>query len=160
MSHCVNWSTRDLLSGWEEGRTSDIVLLEDCASAVGGFEEVAKTFVNDMRKAGVTVCKAADFYVKIADITKADVDSDSLKRSLSQRGKRFCRQQTGFASKAGAAGLMDGVPFQDNFSGGLALFIIDPQVDFHEGGSLAVTGATEDSKKIAALISRLKDKIE
>lgn len=32
------------------------------------------------------------------------------------------------------------------------LLIIDPQNDFHEGGSLAVKGALEDSKKIAGLI--------
>mmetsp|Transcript_22779 Transcript_22779/g.59457 ORF Transcript_22779/g.59457 Transcript_22779/m.59457 type:complete len:628 (+) Transcript_22779:69-1952(+) len=160
MSHCVNWSTRDLLSGWEQGRISDIILLEDCASPVGGFEEVARHFVDDMRKAGITVCKAADFNGKTAEIGKAEMDPDAFNKSLSQRGKRLCRQQTGFASKAGAAGLMDGVPLQDNFSGGLALFIIDPQVDFHEGGSLAVTGATEDSRKIAALIRKFKEKIE
>ena len=33
------------------------------------------------------------------------------------------------------------------------LLIIDPQVDFHEGGTLAVTGATADSKRIAAMIT-------
>jgi len=33
-----------------------------------------------------------------------------------------------------------------------ALFIVDPQVDFHEGGSLAVPGASKDSDKIANLI--------
>jgi len=32
------------------------------------------------------------------------------------------------------------------------LLIIDPQNDFHEGGSLAVKGALEDSERIAALI--------
>jgi len=32
------------------------------------------------------------------------------------------------------------------------LLIIDPQNDFHEGGSLAVNGATEDSERIAGLI--------
>jgi len=33
------------------------------------------------------------------------------------------------------------------------LLIIDPQNDFHEGGSLAVTGATADSARIANLIT-------
>jgi nicotinamidase/pyrazinamidase len=33
------------------------------------------------------------------------------------------------------------------------LLIIDPQRDFHEGGSLAVTGATADSERISALIA-------
>jgi len=33
------------------------------------------------------------------------------------------------------------------------LIIIDPQKDFHEGGSLAVAGAKEDAKRIAGLIT-------
>lgn len=35
---------------------------------------------------------------------------------------------------------------------GTILLIIDPQNDFHEGGSLAVAGATDDSTRIANLI--------
>jgi len=63
MSHCVNHSVRDLLSGWPKGRSSDIILLEDGASAVTGFEADAKKFVKDMKDAGLTVCKTleADF---------------------------------------------------------------------------------------------------
>ena len=37
----------------------------------------------------------------------------------------------------------------------ISIFIyitIDPQIDFHEGGSLAVPGALEDSKRIAKMI--------
>ena len=37
------------------------------------------------------------------------------------------------------------------------LLIIDAQVDFHEGGSLAVTGATGDSERTAALIDGCGD---
>lgn len=33
------------------------------------------------------------------------------------------------------------------------LVIVDPQVDFHEGGSLAVAGATADSKRLAQFIT-------
>lgn len=33
------------------------------------------------------------------------------------------------------------------------LFIIDPQIDFHEGGTLAVNGALADSERIAKLIN-------
>ena len=39
------------------------------------------------------------------------------------------------------------------------LFIIDPQVDFHPGGSLAVPGADEDSKRIADMIKKNKHNI-
>lgn len=37
--------------------------------------------------------------------------------------------------------------------GGTALLIVDPQMDFHEGGSLAVPGASADAKRIAQLIT-------
>lgn len=37
--------------------------------------------------------------------------------------------------------------------GGTALLIVDPQNDFHEGGSLAVPGANEDAERIAKLIT-------
>ena len=36
----------------------------------------------------------------------------------------------------------------------LILLIIDPQHDFHPGGSLAIPGADEDSARIAAFIDR------
>jgi nicotinamidase-related amidase len=35
---------------------------------------------------------------------------------------------------------------------GTVLLVIDPQIDFHPGGSLAVPGANEDSERIASLI--------
>merc|ERR1712032_1748331 len=149
LSHCVNWSTRDLLSGWEADRVGDIILLEDCASAVAGFEAVARTFVSDMRAAGVTVCNASEFNNKIADVT-----------AIQQQDSGGTSHVKVFASKAGAAGLMDGAPVQDTFSAGLALFIIDPQVDFHEGGSLTVPGATADSGRIVELIRRFQNDIE
>merc|ERR1712196_300285 len=57
-SHCVNWSVRHLLEAWPQGRESDIILLNDCCSAVPSFEDVANEFEADMRKAGVTVTKA------------------------------------------------------------------------------------------------------
>lgn len=37
--------------------------------------------------------------------------------------------------------------------GGTALLIVDPQVDFHEGGSLAVPGAGDDAERIAHFIA-------
>jgi nicotinamidase-related amidase len=147
LSHCVNWSTRDLLSGWSKERVGDIVLLQDCATAVPGFEEAASAFVGEMRTAGVTVCKAEQFFEIGSKVLPGAASLDAIPYPD--------------ASLAGAAGMMDGVPNgEDNFKGGLALFIIDPQVDFHEGGSLAITGATEDSRKIANLIRKNTTKIE
>jgi len=40
-----------------------------------------------------------------------------------------------------------------------ALVIVDPQVDFHEGGSLGVNGANDDSERIANLIKGCIDDI-
>eukprot|EP00747_Dinoflagellata_sp_TGD_P183818 gnl/TRDRNA2_/TRDRNA2_38971_c0_seq1.p1 gnl/TRDRNA2_/TRDRNA2_38971_c0~~gnl/TRDRNA2_/TRDRNA2_38971_c0_seq1.p1 ORF type:complete len:321 (+),score=58.02 gnl/TRDRNA2_/TRDRNA2_38971_c0_seq1:133-963(+) len=60
-SHCVNYTVRDLVSGFPKGRVADIVVLEDCASSVPGFEAAGEAFIKDMKAAGCTVCKAADF---------------------------------------------------------------------------------------------------
>ena len=59
LSHCVAFSTRDLLSRWPKGQESRIVLLTDCASPVPTFEDAAKEFVEEMKNAGVTVTTSA-----------------------------------------------------------------------------------------------------
>lgn len=40
------------------------------------------------------------------------------------------------------------------------LLVIDPQVDFHPGGSLAISGANEDSARTASLILQNVDEID
>merc|ERR1712166_795535 len=67
-SHCVNYTARDLLSGWAAaGRAvCDIVVLSDGSSAVPGFEEAAVVFEQDMKDAGVTVLNCAD-YIEMAN---------------------------------------------------------------------------------------------
>jgi nicotinamidase-related amidase len=42
----------------------------------------------------------------------------------------------------------------------IVLLLIDPQIDFHEGGSLAVPGATADSERIAQMISEHGEEID
>ena len=64
-SHCVNFTTRDLLSAWPEGRDpADIVLLEDATSPVAGCEAEGDQFFDDMRAAGVTLVKAGEWQPK------------------------------------------------------------------------------------------------
>jgi len=64
-SHCVNYTTRDLLSAWPKGRpTADICVLSDATSAVGGYEKEAAKFFDDMQTAGVTLVKAAEWQPK------------------------------------------------------------------------------------------------
>jgi len=62
-------------------------------------------------------------------------------------------------SSMGASAVLDGCPVIEDHDDA-ALLIIDPQVDFHEGGSLAVAGATSDSDRIAAMIRRNPFKID
>jgi len=64
-SHCVNYTTRDLVSGWPTGRPcSDIVLLEDGTCPVGNFEKAADEFFADMKSKGVSIVKAGEFVPK------------------------------------------------------------------------------------------------
>lgn len=61
MSHCVNYTVRDMIKYW----TNDldrIVLLSDGASAVEGFEQEAEKFVEFAREKGVTIRTIADAF--------------------------------------------------------------------------------------------------
>lgn len=64
LSHCVQFTTRDLLSQWPKNRLKDLWLIEDQCSPVGGFETAAVGFVADMRTAGLTVCKTDEAFTK------------------------------------------------------------------------------------------------
>ena len=49
----------------------------------------------------------------------------------------------------------------DGIAGGdVCLVIIDPQNDFHDGGSLAVPGADDDTKRTAAFLEKHADRID
>lgn len=60
MSHCVNYTARDIVARWPADRASQVVLLTDCASAVPGFEAAAETFKKDMQVKGVKLCTASE----------------------------------------------------------------------------------------------------
>eukprot|EP00814_Leptocylindrus_danicus_P002151 CAMPEP_0116003462 /NCGR_PEP_ID=MMETSP0321-20121206/68_1 /TAXON_ID=163516 /ORGANISM="Leptocylindrus danicus var. danicus, Strain B650" /LENGTH=289 /DNA_ID=CAMNT_0003471671 /DNA_START=156 /DNA_END=1025 /DNA_ORIENTATION=- len=60
MSHCVNFTVRDIVDHWPESERLNLCLLTDCASAVPGFEDAADSFVSDMKAAGLTVCESKD----------------------------------------------------------------------------------------------------
>lgn len=53
MSHCVNYTLRDIMKHWPQEQTSNIVLATDCCSTVPGFEAAAEIFQQDMKDAGV-----------------------------------------------------------------------------------------------------------
>lgn len=82
----------------------------------------------------------------------------SLKREKTNKFK-LASEYVSHASM-GAASVLDGCPFQEEKKGNACLLIIDPQIDFHEGGSLGVPGATKDSERIAALLLKHANKID
>ena len=55
MSHCVNYTVRDIVEHWPKEEMGKITLLKDCASSVPGFDAAGKTFISDMTEAGVNV---------------------------------------------------------------------------------------------------------
>ena len=77
----------------------------------------------------------------------------------------YCNSNTSMATEASISGT---ARRRSNHSssaaevllGGRALLVIDPQIDFHEGGSLAVPGASEDAKRIARLIREHAQEID
>ena len=53
-SHCVNYTMRDVAAHWEK-EMSSLYLLNNCTSAVPGFEEAANIFEKDMKDLGCQV---------------------------------------------------------------------------------------------------------
>jgi nicotinamidase-related amidase len=61
-SHCVNYTMRDLADNWRKD-PSALVLLNDCTSAVPGFEAAAEAFESDVRSLGCTVVNHAELHL-------------------------------------------------------------------------------------------------
>jgi len=61
VSHCVNFTVRDLVTEWPEERLADLVILSDCSSSVSGFEKEGTKFLQEMEAKGVTVTTTAKF---------------------------------------------------------------------------------------------------
>jgi len=55
LSHCVNFSVRDLMLAWPRERIGDVGLLLGMSSPVQGFEDDAERFVAFMRESGAQV---------------------------------------------------------------------------------------------------------
>mmetsp|Transcript_20035 Transcript_20035/g.41714 ORF Transcript_20035/g.41714 Transcript_20035/m.41714 type:complete len:295 (-) Transcript_20035:166-1050(-) len=61
MSHCVNYTVRDIVEHWPKEEMGSITLLKDCASSVPGFESAGEAFLSDMEDVGVNLESAATF---------------------------------------------------------------------------------------------------
>lgn len=55
LSHCVNFTVRDLVANMGSRPLDSIAILRDCTSAVPGFEEEGTAFLEDMKAKGVRV---------------------------------------------------------------------------------------------------------
>ncbi|ETP44960.1 hypothetical protein F442_08535 [Phytophthora nicotianae P10297] len=61
ISHCVNYTVRDLADAWPAERIHDLVILTDCASPVPGFEEAGEEFLRDMAAKSLTLTTSDKF---------------------------------------------------------------------------------------------------
>jgi nicotinamidase/pyrazinamidase len=71
LSHCVNFTTRDIVSRWA-GNKADLILLTDCSSAVGGFESSAEEFVEFCKSSGMTVTNSVTLLEKWSQIVRPE----------------------------------------------------------------------------------------
>ena len=55
LSHCVNYTARDIVEHWPKVEMDKLTVLEDCSSSVPGFEAAGEQFLSDMKEAGVNV---------------------------------------------------------------------------------------------------------
>jgi len=60
LSHCVNFTTRDIVKHWPDGEFERLCILTDCSSSVPGFESAGDTFIQDMCAKGVGATKAKE----------------------------------------------------------------------------------------------------
>jgi nicotinamidase-related amidase len=61
LSHCVANTIRDIANNFGDDNIKKFVFLEDTSSPVTGFENLAKDFVDEMKKRGMQVAKSTDF---------------------------------------------------------------------------------------------------
>ncbi len=64
-SHCVRATVEDLIGNLPGGHPERVVLLSDCMSPVGGFEDQARAFLADMQSLGVKLASSADVLAQL-----------------------------------------------------------------------------------------------
>lgn len=70
-SHCVNWSTRDLIDAWQYKSRSSLVVVSDATSPVKGFESFADDFEKECERQNVQSLSMDD--VLKGEYKKADL---------------------------------------------------------------------------------------
>lgn len=64
LSHCVNFTVRDLVSVWPKDQMNKLYVLEDGCSSVAGFEKAGEDFLAFCKDSGVNVIKCADVWTE------------------------------------------------------------------------------------------------
>mmetsp|Transcript_55517 Transcript_55517/g.118073 ORF Transcript_55517/g.118073 Transcript_55517/m.118073 type:complete len:294 (-) Transcript_55517:221-1102(-) len=55
LSHCVNYTARDIVEHWPKEEMNKLTVFTDCCSPVVGFEGAGEEFLRDMKERGVNV---------------------------------------------------------------------------------------------------------
>ncbi len=63
LSHCLKFTVEDISDTFDEKHIRKMILLEDCASPVPGFEQQGQDFVKNMKVRGMQVTTSADYQV-------------------------------------------------------------------------------------------------
>lgn len=61
LSHCVANTVRDIAANFGDENVRKLVLLEDCASPVTGFEALGRDFITEMKARGMRVIRSTDY---------------------------------------------------------------------------------------------------
>jgi len=61
LSHCLKFTVEDIANTFDEKHIKKMILLEDCASSVAGFEQQGRDFVKAMTARGMQVSNSVDF---------------------------------------------------------------------------------------------------
>lgn len=61
LSHCVANTVRDIANNFGEENVRKLVLLTDCASSVGGFEDLGRQFLAEMTARGMQTARSVDY---------------------------------------------------------------------------------------------------
>eukprot|EP01034_Spumella_vulgaris_P030334 gene30334-37531_t len=55
LSHCVNYTVRDIAADWDKDKLRQIYVIQDCSSPVTGYHEDGQTFLREIEALGCTV---------------------------------------------------------------------------------------------------------
>jgi len=72
MSHCVNYTTRDIVERWPKNELHKIRVITDCMSPVEGFQKEADQFLNFLEHYGIRTCSAEDAFKSDEELNKEE----------------------------------------------------------------------------------------